>query len=643
MCGIAGQVRADGRAVDAGLIEAMCARLEHRGPDSRGIHRSSGAGLGVQRLRVIDIETGDQPIYNEDRSVAVVLNGEIYNYRELRERLARSGHRFSTRGDTEAIVHLYEEEGPDCVRSLDGMFALAIWDEPRQTLVLARDRLGKKPLFYSRHAGGLSFASELNALMEDREIPRELDFTALDCYFAYRYVPAPFSAFRAVRKLPPASTLVLRDGRAEIAPYWRLDYGRKLDCDMAEATERLRAEIDGAVRRRMVADVPLGAFLSGGIDSSTVVAAMAAASPEPVRTFSIGFVTGEERFNELPRARLIAERFGTEHHEFVVEPRAIEMLPEVVDRYGEPFADSSAIPSLYLAELARRHVTVALNGDGGDESFGGYPRYPANLVLERLARAPRALRRAAAAAGRRLPPSGRIDSGLNRARRMAVALPLDPAERFFAYSTYLDGLVREELYTPELWELVGDSVALDLVSDAWRATSGDALLDRMLEVDVRTYLPGDLLVKMDVATMAHSLEARSPLLDHHLMQLAASLPPSLKVDGTDKKVALRAAMRGTIPDEILDGRKQGFEVPLAEWLRGDLRELVGDVLLSGPATGRGYFREEHVRRLVGDHLAGRRDHSRGLWALLVFELWHQRVADRPAPPVRSGSAEAGAA
>jgi asparagine synthase (glutamine-hydrolysing) len=629
MCGIAGQVRLDGSAVDAALLESMCARLVHRGPDSRGIHRSGPAGLGIQRLRVIDIETGDQPIYNEDRSVAVVLNGEIYNYRELRERLRAAGHRFATDGDTEVIVHLYEEEGPDCVRSLDGMFALAIWDDRRRTLTLARDRLGKKPLFYSHGRGGLTFASELNALMADPEIPRDLDYAALDCYLAYRYIPAPLSAFRAVRKLPPASTLVLREGgEPEIAPYWRLDYSRKLDCPAAEVHERLREEIGRAVRRRMVADVPLGAFLSGGIDSSTVVAAMAEAAAEPVRTFSIGFATEEERFNELPRARMVAERFATEHHEFVVEPNAIEMLPEVVDRYGEPFADSSAIPSLYLAELARRHVTVALNGDGGDESFAGYSRYPANLLLGRLGRAPAPLRRVAAGIGRRLPASGRVDSTLNRARRIARTLPLGEAERFLAYSTYLDGLERDDLYTPAMWEQVGESPAAEFVTDAWREASGESPLDRMLEVDVRTYLPGDLLVKMDVATMAHSLEARSPLLDHHLMQFAASLRPELKVSGTEKKVALRAAMRGRLPDAILDGPKQGFEVPLREWLRTDLRELVGDMLLSGPATTRGYFDQAHVQRLVADHLSGRGDNARRLWTLLVFELWHQRAADR---------------
>jgi asparagine synthase (glutamine-hydrolysing) len=632
MCGIAGQVRADGRAVDPALLESMCARIEHRGPDARGIHRSGPAGLGIQRLRVIDIETGDQPIYNEDRSVAVILNGEIYNYRELRERLRAAGHTFATQGDTEVVAHLYEEEGPGCVRSLEGMFALAVWDERRRSLLLARDRVGKKPLFYSQRADGFSFASELNALMADPDVPRDLDHAALDAYLAYGYVPAPLSAFGAVRKLPPASTLLLRDGRVEIGTYWRLDYSEKLDCGPDEAVERLRAELDGAVRRRLVADVPLGAFLSGGIDSSAVVATMAAATSEPVRTFSIGFETGDERFNELPRARLVADRFGTEHHEFVVEPKAVEMLPEVVERYGEPFADSSAIPSLYLARLARRHVTVALNGDGGDESFGGYPRYRANLLLERLGRAPRPLRRAAGAAGRRLPGSGRIDSTLSRLRRLGLALPQEPADRYFAYATYLDGLDRHALYTPDLWEAVGRSSAERFVTDLWAQASGDSLLDRMLEVDVRSYLPGDLLVKIDVATMAHSLEARSPMLDHRFMQLAASLPDGLKVDGSETKVGLRAAMRGVVPDEILDGRKQGFQVPLAEWLRGDLRDLVGDVLLSPRATGRGWFREPYVRRLVDDHLAGRRDNSKGLWTLLVLELWLRRAADGDGSP-----------
>src|SRR5215207_9159943 len=426
VCGIVGQASGDGRRGDPAVLERMCAGLEHRGPDSRGIHVDVGVGLGIQRLRVIDLATGDQPIFNEDRSVAVVLNGEIYNYRELRKDLERGGHVFATRSDTEVIAHLYEEAGPRLVEYLHGMFALAVWDGTRRRLLLARDRVGKKPLYYAEHDGGLTFASELAALLENRRIPRDVDHQALDAYLAYRWVPAPMTAFRAIRKLPPACTLVVDGGRAAIERYWRLDFGRKRPVgDVREIHEELREQIRAATRRRMIADVPLGAFLSGGVDSSAIVAAMAEASPEPVRTFSIGFAN--DNFNELPAARLVAERFGTEHHEHVVSPDALEIIPRIVRHYGEPFADDSAIPSFYVAQMARGHVTVALNGDGGDESFGGYTRYVANLAAGLLERVPRRLRAAAGAAGSRIPESGTIDSWPSRLRRLVETLPLDGA------------------------------------------------------------------------------------------------------------------------------------------------------------------------------------------------------------------------
>ena len=629
MCGIAGQIRTDDRPVDRTLVERMCAAIEHRGPDSRGVHLSDAAGLGIQRLAVIDLATGDQPIYNEDRSVAVVLNGEIYNYRELREELTRGGHRFATASDTEVIVHLYEDRGPRCVEALHGMFGLAIWDLRRRRLVLARDRVGKKPLFYALRDDALTFGSELNAVMQDPDVARELDHQALDAYLAYGWVPAPRSAFRAVRKLPAGSVLVHEDGRATIERYWRLDYSAKLDdADPEELYEELREHIRRATRRRMIADVPLGAFLSGGIDSAAVVAAMAEASSQPVRTFSIGFTT--DGYDELPNARLIAERFGTDHSELVVEPDAVAIVPRIVHHYGEPFADSSAIPSFYVAEMARRHVTVALNGDGGDESFAGYTHYISNLVAHRLNAAPVGVRRALGTIGRRVPPSGRIDSTRSRLRRLAATIALEPDQRYAAYRGELNGLDRAALYTPEYRELVGESIAPEVISAPWHASSAAHPLDVMLDVDVQTYLADDLLVKMDIATMAHSLEARSPLLDHELMQFAASLPPAMKLRGAEKKVALRAALRGWVPDQILDGPKRGFRVPLADWLRGELREMAADVLLDGEAVGRGYFRPDYVRRMLDRHVEGVEDRSAGIWTLLMFELWHRETVDRGA-------------
>ena len=641
MCGIVGQANADGRRADVGTLERMCAALQHRGPDSRGLHVDTGVGLGIQRLRVIDLETGDQPIFNEDRSVAVVLNGEIYNYRELRERLRRSGHTFATQGDTEVIAHLYEEEGPRLVESLHGMFGLAVWDARRRLLLLARDRVGKKPLYYAERGGTLSFASELAALLADDAIPREVDHRALDAFLAYRWVPAPMTAFRAVRKLPPASTLVFQDGRTTISRYWRLDFSRKRAIgDPRELHEELREQIRAATARRMIADVPLGAFLSGGVDSAAVVAAMAEASSRPVQTFSIGFT--HEKFDELPLARLVAQRFATDHHELIVEPRAMELIPRIVRHYGEPFADDSAIPSFYLAEMARRHVTVALNGDGGDESFGGYTRYVANLASARLERIPSAVRRALAAAGMRVPESGTIDSWPSRVRRMAETLALDPARRYVAYMTHLNGLRRERLYTDDYRALIGRSVASDVMEDPWRESGAASVLDVMLDVDVQTYLADDLLVKMDIATMASSLEARSPLLDHELMEFAASLPPELKVHGREKKVVLRAALRGWVPDEILDAPKRGFRLPLGDWLRGELRDFARDVLLDGRAVERGCFRPDYVRELLDRHAAGLQDHSQGIWTLLMFELWHQQFVDAsPRAPVAMEAATRG--
>jgi asparagine synthase (glutamine-hydrolysing) len=628
VCGIVGQASRDGRPGDRATLERMCAALAHRGPDARGVHIDAGVGLGIQRLRVIDLATGDQPLFNEDGSVAVVLNGEIYNYRELRSELERDGHRFATRSDTEVIAHLYEADGPELVHRLRGMFGLAVWDAKHQRLVLARDRVGKKPLFYVDLDGQLSFASELGALLQDERVPRDIDHQALDAYLAYRWVPAPMSAFRAIRKLPPASTLVFEGGRTTVSRYWQLDFSRKRAVgDPRELQEQLRAQIRAATARRLISDVPLGAFLSGGLDSAAVVAAMAEASSEPVKTFSIGFTS--QKFNELPLARLTAKRFGTEHHELLVEPRALDVIPRIVRHYGEPFADDSAIPSFYLAEMARRDVTVALNGDGGDESFGGYPRYAVNRAAAQLERLPVALRRAVSAAGMRVPESGTIDSWPSRIRRAAETLPLDGPARYVAYMTHLNGLRRERLYTDDYRRLVGTSVAFDVMAGPWRQSAANDVVDRMLDVDYQTYLPDDLLTKMDIATMASSLEARSPLLDHELMEFAAALPADLKVRGRETKVIFRSALRGWVPDEVVDAPKRGFRLPLGDWFRGDLQGFTREVLLDPRATGRGYFDQSYVRELLDRHGDGVQDHSQGIWTLLMFELWHREFVDAP--------------
>jgi asparagine synthase (glutamine-hydrolysing) len=628
MCGIAGQVRHDGGCTSRGLIEQMCGQLVHRGPDSRGLHLAPQAALGIQRLRVIDLATGDQPIYNEDKSVVVVLNGEIYNFAELRSQLERAGHRFATAGDTEVIVHLYEEHDLECVQALQGMFAFALWDERRQRLLLARDRVGKKPLFYSARRRRISFASELAALLADPEISREIDYQALDCYLAYQYIPAPMTAFAAVRKLPPASTLVFEGGSPRISRYWELDYSRKRHVsDPGELHDEIREGLRRATRRRMIADVPIGAFLSGGIDSSAVVAAMAEQSSQPVKTFSIGFEF--QPFNELPFARSVARRFGTDHHEFVVNPDITDVLPKLVRHYGEPFADSSAIPSFYVSELTRRYVTVALNGDGGDESFGGYNRYASNAIASRFERLPRTMRVAAASAARHLPADGDRSSTRNRAKRLLESLSTTAPERYARHVSYFGPAERASAYTAEFGARVGTSLASDVIMDAWRGASGRSVVDKLMEVDVKTRLPDDLLVKMDIATMAHGLEARSPFLDPELMELGASIPASFKVRGTAKKIVLREALRGWVPDETLDRPKWGFSVPLAKWFREELREYLADVLFDPVTTSRGYFRTDAIRRDFDLHVQGRADNAARLWALLVLELWHREFVDRP--------------
>jgi asparagine synthase (glutamine-hydrolysing) len=636
MCGIAGQIRFDGRPVDPGVVEAMCAAQEHRGPDSRGMHCEETACLGIQRLRVIDLETGDQPIFNEAGSIAVVLNGEIYNFRELRRELRGRGHSFATGGDTEVIVHLYEDLGPGFVSRLHGMFAFALWDGPRRRLLLARDRVGKKPLFVAERDGVLSFASELGALMQDPEIPGDVDLRAIDAYLAYGYVPAPSSAFHGVRKLPPATLLVFEDGVSRTEPYWRLDYGRKSELAQEDVPEAIRDALRRAVRRRMVADVPLGAFLSGGIDSSAVVAAMAESSAEQVKTFSIGF--DFETHDELPYARRIASEFATDHHELVVHADAVDLLPRLVSHYGEPFADSSAIPSFYLAEMARRHVTVALNGDGGDESFAGYQRYTTNLLLAQLDRVPASLRRCAAAVAGRMLDNGDPRSLLSRLRRLAFASSRDPHDRYLAQTMVFSADARARLFTEEFSDAVGQSDVESVLLEPWAGASGESLLDQLLEIDVLTYLPGDLLTKMDIATMASSLEARSPMLDHEFMELAASLPPGWKARGLQRKRALRAALRGWVPDEILDAPKRGFEVPIAQWLRGELAGFARDVLLDPAAIERGWFREQAIRDLLDRHVSGREDHGAQIWSLLVLELWQREVvAPRPSTLVEAAA------
>jgi asparagine synthase (glutamine-hydrolysing) len=621
MCGIAGLAHFDGRPVDAAVLQRMCGALTHRGPDDEGWMTwppagsgggtRAAAGLGNRRLSVIDVEGGHQPIANEAGDIWTVLNGEIYNFVELRAALERRGHRFSTRSDTEVVTHAYEEYGDACVEHLDGMFALAIWDAPRERLILARDRFGKKPLCYRAAGADFAFASELQALRVVRGACGDIDPDALGDYLAYMAIPAPRTIYRDVRKLPPAHVLVAdRDG-VRLRRYWSLDYLPKVHIGEREAVERVRDLLTTAVRKRLVSEVPLGAFLSGGVDSSVVVALMARLSDRPVRTFSIGF--DDPRYNELPAARRVADAFRCEHREFIVRPDVRDMLPAMVRHFGEPFADSSAIPSWYLAKLTREHVTVALNGDGGDESFGGYGRHLANDLAERWCRLPSSLRRV----GERLAGSRLLArAGGHRAARFANAARLTRAERYRKWAG---------VFSPDLIRGLADGVPPDtgVVPQAFEAAEGLDAVDAMLAVDTRFYLPADLLPKVDITSMAHSLEVRSPFLDRDLAEFMASLPGSLKVHGLTTKYLLKRAASGIVPPGTLRRPKRGFAVPIAQWMRQDLRDFVYDHLCPSSLASAGILRQPAIDTLLDAHLSEGKDYAHHLWVLLMLELWYR--------------------
>jgi asparagine synthase (glutamine-hydrolysing) len=627
MCGIAGKLDFTA-GVDPALLERMCAAMEHRGPNSRGIWCEGPVGLAIQRLAIIDVAGGDQPIFNEDRTVAVVMNGEIYNFQELRDQLVVRGHRFATSTDTEVLVHLYEDHGDELVEHLRGMFGFAIWDCRRRRLLLGRDRVGKKPLLIARQGGKLWFASEMMALIQDPEIDRAPNPQAIASYLALQYVPHPLGAFERVEKLPPGSTLAVTIDGEEQRRYWSLDYGApEPDATMEELEEHLRQLIWEATRIRLISEVPLGAFLSGGIDSSAVVAAMADQMSEPVKTFSIGFPDTD--FDELRYARMVAERFSTDHHEFVVEPHALEIMPKLARHYGEPFADPSAIPSFYLSEMTSHHVTVALNGDGGDESFAGYTRYLANDLVAHLNWMPRPLQRLMPRLVKPLGEGSRSDQFRARVQRLSRVLAMEPYERYAHWMSAFQGYMREDAFQPEFLARIDGWRPEEVIGGPWRASTATSRIDRMLDVDVNTYLPADLLVKMDIATMAYSVEGRSPFLDHKLMEFAASLPAKLKLHGMTGKRLLKAALRDVLPDHILSRSKMGFGVPLLHWFRGELRELPREVLLGRDSRVQAYVKPIAIQRMIDDHQNGVADHSLRLWVLLQLEMWHREVAESP--------------
>jgi asparagine synthase (glutamine-hydrolysing) len=615
-------------------LAAMMARLVHRGPDDAGVYRDDHAALGFRRLAIVDLAGGHQPLSNENGTVWTIFNGEIYNFPALRRRLEARGHTLRSTGDTEVLVHLYEDEGTGMFALLRGMFALAIWDVPRRRLVLARDRLGQKPLVYRADGTRIVFASELKALLalSERDIPRRVDPGALDRYLTYGYVPHPQTILEGTAKLPPAHYAVWQDGRLEIARYWNPDWNLEDDRTPGAEIEQLRATLSDAVREQMIADVPLGAFLSGGVDSTIIVGLMQQASSRPVQTFSIGF--DDPAFDESSYAELAARHFGTDHHAIRVTPRAWETLPALAWQFDEPFADSSALPTWYVSQETRRGVTVALTGDAGDELFAGYDRYRAVALAALLDRLPARSRSVLGGPiARALPVSVRAKTRLRKVRRVLEAIGKPPLDRYLGWICALDEPLRGALYSPELIAAIAaDPGATDpaqVLEAALAAAPRRDMVTRTMVADLLTYLPCDLLTKVDMASMAHSLECRSPFLDHRVVELALALPirRKLRLRGGRSKVVLKQAFAELLPPAIRHRPKMGFAVPLDRWFRGELKSELRAVLLDPVALGRGLFQPEAINTLINEHVDCRRDHAQQLWTLLMLELWFRNHLD----------------
>ena len=627
MCGIVGFVNAHKKEAAREILEKMNAAIIHRGPDEDGFFVKDSVALAMRRLAIIDLAGGQQPIFNHDRTKTIVFNGEIYNFQELREDLEKRGHKFYTNSDTEAIIHLYDEFGADCVNYLRGMFAFAIWDETDKSLFIARDRVGKKPVLFSHQPNGdLIFGSEFTALLAHPSISREVDFEAIDSYLSYLCVPAPQTAFKQIRKLEPAHWLRWKDGKIETKRYWSPNFSNKIKISEAEAIEETTRIIRESTKMRMISEVPLGAFLSGGVDSSTIVALMAQESEKPVKTFSIGFE--EQDFSELKYAKIVANHVGAEYNEFIVKPNALEVLPTLVEHYGEPYADSSAIPTYYVSKETRKFVTVALNGDGGDESFAGYERYAAMKIAEIYHRFPKIFRQMLIEKPIGLFPTSEMKkSRVRDAKRFLQAANLPKTERYFRWMSTFNRDAKNEIYTKDFTETVSTQNPSAFL-DRWFANAnGSGILDATMLTDQMTYLPNDLLVKVDIASMANSLEARSPLLDHKVIEFAASLPENLKMKGFETKSLLKKVAAKLVPREVIYRRKMGFGVPIGNWFRGDMKNFVRDVLLSEKSLKRGIVKGEMIEKYVREHTEAERDHTAQIWTLLMLELWFQRFID----------------
>jgi len=627
MCGIVGKIAFDGAPIGSGLIDRMCASIRHRGPDDQGTYVNAGIGLGAVRLAVLDLSSlGHQPMASEDGRLRLVFNGEIYNFRELRSDLEKRGYHFRSQTDSEVVLHLYEEYGTACLDKLSGMFAFAIWNSRDKVLFIARDRLGKKPLHYYCDDRVFVFSSEPKAILLDSDVSTSQNPAAIDHYMTFGYVPSPLSAFRQFSKLPPAHYLLLKNGSVRVERYWHLRHRPKTKLSEQKLCESLLERLNEAVRLRMISDVPIGALLSGGVDSAAIVALMSRHSTEPVRTFSIGFE--ESDYSELRYARLVADRFGTDHHEFIVKPdHGEEMLARLVWHYNEPYADSSALPSWYLARMARQHVTVALAGDGGDENFAGYSRYQVvgRGALEAL---PRFIKQGLAGALAVVPDGLDPRHPLRRGKRLMSDLSHGPAYGYARSMAYFSNWLKDELYTADFRSEVSQIDPQASLLTRFLESDTSHIVDAALAADIALYLPDDLLVKMDIASMANSLEVRSPLLDHQFVEFAATIPAGLKIRNGVSKYIFKKALEPLLPREIIERQKMGFEAPIRHWFRRELLDLTRSALLDSGAATRAYFRPTVVARLIDEHAAGKVAYHTQLWTLLMLEFWHRMFIDR---------------